>query len=411
MFKKAISVSLSLIVLISSIVILPVYGLSEDVTEYDAVEVMKIMNSTPITDLKAKGAILIDCNTGTILLEKNSHDKLPIASVTKVMSMLLIMEAIDSGVISYDSKVTVSENSWSFGGSQVWLEPGEVFTVDEMLKAVAIHSANDATVAMAEAIAGSEEAFVGMMNQKAKELGMNDTNFLDCSGLTDTGHYSSAHDIAVMSRELLLRHPEITKYTSTWQAKFRENVPGKNPVSLDNTNKLVRHYQGTVGLKTGYTGAAGHCLSASAVRNGQQLISVVLGEPDSNTRFAESRKLLDYGFANFETVMVNAKDEPVQQVTVKKGLQPVTNAVFKDDVKLLLKKGEKGKIERITALQENLTAPVKSGQKIGEVKFIISGNEVGKADLVASSDVQKVSFLRIMYRLMQEWFCMGRVVS
>lgn len=408
MFKRALSVSLSMLVLISSLMTMPVYALSEDVTEYDAVEVMKIMNNTSLTDLKAKGAILIDCNTGTILLEKNSHDKLPIASITKIMSMLLIMEAIDSGVISYDSKVTVSEYSWGFGGSQVWLEPGEVFTVDEMLKAVAIHSANDATVALAEAIAGSEEAFVAMMNQKAKELGMNDTNFLDCSGLTDVGHYSSAHDVAVMSRELLLKHPEITKYTTTWQAKFRENVPGKDPVSLDNTNKLIRHYQGTVGLKTGYTGAAGHCLSASAVRNGQQLISVVLGESDSNTRFAESRKLLDYGFANFETVMANSKDEPVQQVSVKKGMQPLTNAVYKDDVKLLLKKGEMGKIERVTALQENLTAPVKSGQKIGEVKYIISGNEVGKADIVASSDVQRATFLKVMYKLMQEWFCMGR---
>lgn len=408
MFKRAFTVGLSVIVILSLLVVTPVYGLDEDVTEYDTVEVMKIMSNTSLTDLKAKAAILMDCSTGTILLEKNSHEKLPIASITKIMSMLLIMESIDQGIISYDTKVNVSEYSWGFGGSQVWLEPGEVFTVDEMLKAIAIHSANDATVAMAEAIAGSEEAFVGMMNQKARELGMNDTSFLDCSGLTDVGHYSSAHDIAVMSRELLTKHPEITKYTSTWQAKFRDNVPGKKAVSLDNTNKLVRHYKGTVGLKTGYTGAAGHCLSASAVRDSQQLISVVLGEPDSNTRFAESRKLLDYGFANFETVMVNAKDEPVHQVTVKKGLQPVTNAVFKDDVKLLLKKGEKGKIERIIALKDNLTAPVKSGQKIGEVTFVISGNEVGKADLVASSDVQRVSFLKIMYRLMQEWFCMGR---
>jgi D-alanyl-D-alanine carboxypeptidase (penicillin-binding protein 5/6) len=408
MLKKAFSISIS-VVLLCFFMIMPIYGLSEDVTEYDTVQVMKIMSNTSLTDLKAKGAILVDCNTGKVLLEKNSHEKLPIASITKVMSMLLIMESIDSGIISYDTKVTVSEYSWGFGGSQVWLEPGEVFTVDELLKAVAIHSANDATVALAEAIAGSEETFVGMMNQKARELGMNDTSFLDCSGLTDVGHYSSAYDVGIMSRELLSKHPEITKYTSTWQAKFRENVPGKDSVSLDNTNKLVRHYQGTVGLKTGYTGAAGHCLSASALRNGQQLISVVLGEPDSNTRFAESRKLLDYGFANFETVLVNNKDEAVQQVTVKKGLQPVTNAVYKENVKLLLKKGEKGKIENVIVLQDKLTAPVKSGQKIGEVIYAISGNEVGKADLVASSDVQRVSFLKILYKLMQEWFCMGRV--
>ncbi len=411
MLKKTLLLGLSVLLFLSAVMTVPAFGQIEGVVEYDSVEVMKIQNNTSLTDLKAKAAILMDCSTGTVLLEKNSHEKLPIASITKIMSMLLIMEAIDSGIISYDSKVTVSEYSWSFGGSQVWLEPGEVFTVDELLKAVAIHSANDATVALAEAVAGSEEAFVAMMNQKARELGMKNTNFLDCTGLTDTGHYSSAYDIAVMSRELLLKHPEITKYTSTWHAKFRENVPGKNYVSLDNTNKLVRHYSGTVGLKTGYTSAAGHCLSAAAVRNGQQLISVVLGEPDSNTRFAESRKLLDYGFANFETVLVDNMGEVVQQVEVKKGIQPVTNAVFKEDVKLLLRKGEKGKIERVVNISSDIRAPVKSGQKIGEVIYTLSGKEVGRADIVASSNVQKATFLRIMLRLMQEWFCLGRAAS
>ncbi len=410
MLRKALSTSLLVIMLVMTVMVTPVNGVIENVTEYDAAEVMKIMTNTSLTDLKAKSAILIDANTGTVLLEKNSHEKLPIASVTKIMTMLLIMEAIDSGVVDYDTKVTVSEYSWSFGGSQVWLEPGEVFTVDELLKAVAIHSANDASVALAEAIAGSEEAFVVMMNQKARELNMNDTNFLDCSGLTDVGHYSSAYDIAVMSRELLLKHPEITKYTSTWQAKFRENVPGKDYVSLDNTNKLVRHYTGTVGLKTGYTGAAGHCLSAAVVRNGQQLISVVLGEPDSNTRFAESRKLLDYGFANFETVTVDTMGEAVGKIEVKRGMQPVTDAIFKEDVKILMKKGEKGKIERVIRLNDDIKAPVKSGQKIGEVIYTLSGNEVGKADIVAAGDVQRASFLRVMFRLIQEWFCLGRAV-
>lgn len=411
MFKKAVSVCLSIIISIAFIFSIPVQAASKDVTEYDAVTVMKIVKNTSLSDLKAKGAVLIDCNTGKVLLEKNSHDKLPLASVTKVMSMLLIMESIDAGIISYDTKVKISEHSWSMGGSQVWLEPGEIFTVDELLKAVAIHSANDATVALAEAIAGSEDAFVTMMNQKAKELSMNDTNFLDCSGLTDVGHYSSAADIAVMSRELLLKHPAITKYTSTWQAKFRENVPGKKPVSLDNTNKLVRYYEGAVGLKTGYTGASGHCLSATAIRNGQQLISVVLGESDSNTRFAESRKLLDYGFANFETTLVNSKGEEVQQVQVKKGMQPFVNAVFKEDVKLLMKKGDKGKIERSVQIQSDLAAPVKAGQKIGEMIYTVSDTEVGKADIVASDDVLKTSFIRIFFSLLQEWFSMGRVTS
>jgi D-alanyl-D-alanine carboxypeptidase (penicillin-binding protein 5/6) len=409
MLKKALSVWLAILFLVAFFC-LPVSNAATDNTEYDAATVMKIMNKTSVTELKAKGAVLIDCNSGVVLQEKNSNEKLPLASVTKVMSMLLIMEAVDSGKLTYDTKVTVSDHSYRMGGSQVWLEPGEIFTVHELLQAVAIRSANDATVALAEAVAGSEEAFVAMMNERAQELGMKNTHFQDCSGLTDNGHYSSAYDIALMSRELLLNHPDITKYTTTWQAKFRENTPGKKPVALDNTNKLVRYYDGTVGLKTGYTDVAGHCLSASAVRNGQQLIAVVLGEPDSNTRFAEARKLLDYGFANFETTLVNNKGEEVQPVEVKKGLQPQINAVYKQDVKLLLKKGEKGKIERKLKLAENLTAPVAKGQKIGEIIYMISGNEVGTADLVASNDVQKASFLRLFLRMLQEWFILGRLV-
>lgn len=408
MLKKAGFIFLSFFVLLSMLSGFAVCAQIEGVVEYDAETVMKIMSKTSVDDLKAKSAILIDCNTGKVLLEKNCHEKLPIASVTKIMSMLLIMESIDTGIITWDTKVKVSEHSWSMGGSQVWLEPGEVFTVDEMMKAVAIHSANDATVALAEAIAGSEDAFVAMMNQKAKELGMERTNFLDCSGLTDEGHYSCAYDIAVMSRELLLKYPEITKYTTIWHALFRENVPGKNPVSLDNTNKLIRNYEGTIGLKTGFTSAAGYCLAAAAVRNGQELISVVLGEPDSNTRFAESRKLLDYGFSNFETVIVNKKGEEVQQVQVKKGMKPSVTAVFKEDVKLLMKKGDKGKIERIVKVYEDLKAPVKPGQKIGEVTYMVSENEVGRAELVAAGDVQKASFLRIFITMVEKWFALGR---
>lgn len=405
--RKTLSFCL-FVAIFMSLLAVPVNSGIENVAEYDATTVMKIMNNTSVTDLKAKGAILIDCNTGTTILEKNCQEKLPIASVTKIMSMLLLMEAIDAGVVSYDTKVKVSEHSWSMGGSQVWLEPGEVFTVDELLKAVAIHSANDATVALAEAIAGSEDAFVAMMNQRAKELGMENTNFLDCSGLTDVGHFSCAYDIAVMSRELLLKHPEITEYTTIWHTKFRENVPGKNPVSLDNTNKLIHYYEGTIGLKTGVTGAAGFCLTAAVVRNGQQLISVVLGEPDSNTRFAESRKLLDYGFANFETLLVNRMGEEVMPVQVKRGLKSEVGAIYSEDVKLLMKKGDKNKVERIAQVEENLTAPITAGQKIGEVIYLVSGDEVGKTDIVASNDVQKASFLRVFLNLFQQWFRMGR---
>ena len=408
MFKKALSCCLAIILSLSCLMALPVSAAtSEDA--YNATTVMKIMDKTNVMSLKAKGSVLMDFSSGKVLLESNSHEKLPLASITKVMSMLLIMEAVDSGKIALDTKVTISNHSYSMGGTQVWLEPGEIFTVDELLKAVAIHSANDATVALSEAVAGSEELFVSMMNEKAKELGMNDTLFLDCSGLTDVGHYSSAYDVALMSRELMLKYPKILEYTSTWHSTFRDNIPGKNPVSLDNTNKLLHNnYQGMVGLKTGSTSKAGYCLSASAIRNNQQLISVVLGEPDSNTRFAETRKLLDYGFANFETTQVNSKGEEVQAVDVKKGLQTSVNAIYKDDVKLLLKKGEKGKIERQVNIEPNLEAPVKAGQKIGEVTYVLSGAEVGKAELVASNDIQRASFIRLFFRMVMEWFSMGR---
>lgn len=411
MIRKAVSGCLIIVFIFVSFFTIPVFAATNEDSAYNATTVMKIMDKTNVMNLKAKGSILIDGVSGTVLVENNSHEKLPLASVTKVMSMLLIMEAIDSDKITFDTKVRVSDHSYSMGGSQVWLEPGEEFTVDELLKAVAIHSANDATVALAEAVSGSEDTFVASMNQKAKELGMNETNFVDCTGLTDEGHYSSANDVAIMSRELLTKHPKITEYTKTWHALFRENVQGKKPVSLDNTNKLVRYYDGTIGLKTGFTSKSGHCLSAAAIRNNQMLISVVLGEPDSNTRFAESRKLLDYGFANFETTLVNNKGEEVQTVEVKKGLQSNVNAIYKDDVKLLLKKGEKGKIERVVNIDAGITAPVKSGQKIGEVVYSMAGNDIGKADLVASNDVQRASFIRLFFRMVIEWFDVGRTTN
>jgi len=364
--------------------------------------------TTGVFDLKAKAYTLMEADTGNILIEGNSHEKLPIASITKIMSMLLIMEAIDSGKLTFDDRVYVSDHAFSMGGSQVWLEPGEEFSVDEMLKAVAIHSANDATVALAETVAGSEEAFVAMMNQKAKELGMNNTNFLDCTGLTDDGHYSTAHDIAIMSRELITKHPKILEYTSIWQDKFRDGVEGKTPVALDNTNKLIRFYEGANGLKTGFTRKAGHCLSATAKRNNLQLIAVVLGEPDSNTRFTEARKLLDYGFANYESRTVNSKGEQIQEIEVKRGLKTSVNAVYSDDVNLLVKKGSSDAVERQINIETSIKAPVKAGQKIGEVVYILDGKEIGKTDIVADADVERATFGRLFVKIIIQWFGMGR---
>lgn len=354
-------------------------------------------------NLKAKGAILIDGTTGTVLFEHNSRERLPMASVTKIMTMLLTMEAIDTGRISYDDMIPASPHAISIGTTQLWLKEGEEFSVRDMLKAVTIRSANDAAIMLAEKIAGSEEAFVAKMNEKAAELGMKDTKFMDCSGLTDEGQYSTAYDIAIMSRELLTKYPEIIEYTTKWHDTIRD---GKT--SLDNTNKLIRSYDGIIGLKTGYTEAAGYNLSAAAKRNNLMLISVVLGEPDSNTRFRESAKLLDYGFANYELADVNKKGEELLTIEVKKGLSKNVVGVLKSDVQLLLPKGYKGKIERKVRAVEELVAPVAEGQKIGEAVYLMDGKEINKADIVAQYGVEKTTFTRLLVKMLSMWFCIGR---
>lgn len=363
----------------------------------------KTVDNTTTLSLKAKGAILIDGITGNILFEHNSRERMPMASIVKIMTMLLTMEAIESGRISYDDMIPASQHAISIGTTQLWLREGEEFSVRDMLKAVAIRSANDAAIMLAEKIAGSEEAFVAKMNQKAAELGMKDTKFLDCNGLTDDGQYSTAYDIAIMSRELLTKYPEIVEYTTKWHDTIRD---GKT--SLDNTNKLIRSYAGIVGLKTGYTDAAGYNLSAAAKRNNLLLISVVLGEPDSNTRFMEAAKLLDYGFANYELSEVNKKGEEVIRLEVKKGLNKSVAGIFGNDAKLLLPKGQKANIERKVRVVRELYAPVKKGQKIGEVIYLANGKEVGKADIVAGSNVEKTTFTRLFIKMLSMWFCIGR---
>lgn len=370
--------------------------------KYDEIAVNKLVQKTNVLDLKAKSAVLMDAASGKFLTEKNSHEKLAIASVTKVMSMLLIMEAIDSGKLTFDDKVSVSDHAAGMGGSQAYLEVGEEFTVTEMLKALAIHSSNDVTVALAEKVSGSEETFVADMNRRAAELGMKDTQFFDCTGLNDDG-YSSAYDVALMSRELVMKHPKILKFTGTWQDTFRDGT-----FKLDNTNKLIRFYSNTDGLKTGFTNKAGFNLSATTKRNGLRLISVVLGEPDSNTRFAESRKLMDYGFANYEMVSLDKKGELVGNITVKKGTKLKVTAAHSCDTSVLVTKGEKGKIEKEIVLEPELAAPIKVNQKVGEIIYKIDGTEVGRFDLIASESINKISFTNIFQRLVVRWFNLGR---
>lgn len=370
--------------------------------KFDEVAVNKLVAKTNVLDLKAKSAVLMDAASGKILSEKNSHENLSIASVTKVMSMLLVMEAIDSGKLSFNDKVSVSESAAGMGGSQAYIEAGEEFTVTEMLKALAIHSSNDVTVALAEKISGSEETFVADMNKKAEELGMKETQFFDCTGLNDDGH-SSANDVALMSRELIVKHPKILEFTGIRHDTFRNGT-----FNLDNTNKLIRFYANTDGLKTGFTNKAGFNLSATAKRNNLRLIAVVLGEPDSNTRFAEAKKLMDYGFANYERVSLDKKGEIVGSVSVKKGTKLGVGAAYSSDTSVLVAKGEKGKVEKEIVLDQELTAPVAKDQKVGEIIYKIDNNEVGRFEIVATDNIKKITFGSLFSRLVIRWFSVGR---
>lgn len=304
----------------------------EKTLQTNASESEQVSNSNSL-NLESGSAILIEQNSGQILYEHNPHEQLRPASVTKVMSVLLIMEAIDSGKITLEDKVPCSSNASSMGGSQIWLNETENLTVNEMLKAICVVSANDCTVAMAEYIAGSQEAFVEKMNQKAKELGMNDTCFKNCHGIDEDGHITSSYDIALMSRELLTKHPSITNYTTIWMDSLRN---GKS--ELVNTNKLIRNYQGATGLKTGSTSLALYNLSASATRNGLSLIAVIMKAPSTKLRFSEAQKLLDYGFNNYSYKELAKKDDLIKKVNVTKGLQTEVNAIFKDDFRYFVKK-------------------------------------------------------------------------
>ena len=333
--------------------------------------------------LNAKSAILMEEATGNILYESNPDERLPIASVTKVMTMLLIMEAVDSGKISLDDMVTVSENAMSYGGSTMFLETGEQLTVNDMLKGIAVASANDGCVAMAEHLAGSESAFVDMMNEKAKELGMENTHFMNTNGLDEDDHYSSARDVAIMSRELM-KHETIFNYTSIWMDTLRG---GK--FQLANTNKLIRFYDGANGLKTGSTSKALCCLSAAAKRNDMQLIAVVLGAPTSAERFASAKSLLDYGFANYAVnTQITAGDE-VQKIAVEKGVDKEVGVVAGDSCSTLVKKGQEDNITKEIKIDETITAPIEAGQKIGTMTISRDGEVIADIDLNASSAVEK----------------------
>ena len=349
-------------------------------------------------EVAGKSAVLMDVATGTVLFESNSHEALAPASVTKVMTMLLIMEAIDSGKISWDDTVTASETAAAKGGSQVYLKVGETMTVSDMVKSVAVSSANDCACAMAEHLCGSEAGFVERMNERAKELGMNDTNFVNCTGLDDApdaaNHKTSAYDIALMSRELLKNHPDIKKYTTIWMDTVRGGAFG-----LANTNKMVRFYSGCTGLKTGFTSGAGYCLSASAQRDGMELIAVVMGSATSQDRFAACKAMLDYGFANYALYTPALQEDAAVQVEL--GKAGSVKAVPGDRTALLVDKGQLSSVTSEINLDETVTAPVSRGQQLGMLTVKSGGQILSQIPLVAESGVERMSWGDIFVYLLR----------
>jgi len=354
-------------------------------------------------NLTCGGAILIEQNSGKVLYDYNMHEKLRPASVTKVMTILLIMEALDSGRISLTDKVPCSERASSMGGSQIWLDTTEELTVDEMIKAICVVSVNDCTVAMAEYLEGSEEAFVEKMNKRAKELGMNDTTFKNCHGIDEDGHVTSAYDIAIMSRELLKNHPQITNYTTIYMDSLRG---GKS--ELVNTNKLVRNYEGCTGLKTGSTSLALFNLSASATRNGLSLIAVVMKGETSSKRFEEARKLLDFGFTNYEYKELGKANDVVGIANIEKGIEGVVEAVLSSDAGVVMKKAKNNSISQNIEIFNNISAPINKGQKVGELTFLLDNEIIAKVDLVSNKDVDKYSLGTMMKKVYESWFTILR---
>ena len=351
--------------------------------------------------LSCASCVLMEKETGAFLLEENSHEKLEPASVTKIMTLHLVMEAVDSGQLSKDAPVTVSAYAAGMGGSQVYLEEGEQMPVSEMIKCVTVVSGNDCAVALAEHLAGSEGAFVARMNQRAQELGMTDTTFLNCTGLPAQGHVTSAHDIALMSRELILNHPSIREYTTIWMDSIRNGEFG-----LTNTNRLVRFYQGTTGLKTGFTSSAMYCMSATAERDGMELIAVVMKSPSTNQRFDDARALLDYGFANYTVVPVYP-DAPLAPVDVLLGTSAQVQPRLERDCRLLVRKGEEGQVTTRLSLAEDLEAPVEQGQTLGTLEVYVGDELRDTVPILAAQPVDRLSIPGIFGRMLSKLLMAG----
>lgn len=340
----------------------------------------------------AKSAILIEASTGTIIYEKNSHEKLAPASMTKMMSMLLIVEAIEDGKLSWNQMITTSENASSMGGSQILLETGEKMSVEDLFKGIAVASGNDAVVALSEAVAGTEEEFVNMMNQRAKELGLEDTNFKNPHGLDTANHYTSAYDMAMIAKELV-RHEKVLEFTSIYEDYLREDQ--ENKVWLVNTNKLVKFYDGMDGLKTGYTKEAGYCLTATAKRGDTRFITVVMGEEDTKTRNSETTSMMDYAFGQYEVEKVLDKKRTVGTVRVEKGKVDTIQLVPIDDVTILNKKSDQKKNSNYEVKTKTITAPIKKGEQVGELILEVDGEEKRTVPLTVQESIEKANLLEV----------------
>lgn len=408
--KEKISFFILLVIILCSIS-LPSFS----ITDYTwtvvnpAIEVSSADSETSMQDgnflnLDSASAILIEQNSGQILYEHNIHEKLHPASVTKVMSLLLIMEALDSGKISLDTQIPCSTNAANMGGSQIWLDTTETLSVNDMLKAIAVVSANDCVTAMAEYLGGTEENFVQMMNDKAKELGMNDTTFKNCHGLDEDEHLTSAYDIALMSRELLVKHPAITNYSTIWTDTLRD---GKS--ALSNTNKLVRNYAGCTGLKTGSTSLALFNLSASATRDGLSLIAVIMKAPTSALRFSNAIKLLDYGFTNYSYKSFANRGDFIRQISVTKGIDSIANVVYETSPSFLVKKGEESKITYELNLPDTVSAPISKGQQLGTITYYSDGAKLDTVNLISDSTINKISFISMVKHISYNWLNLLRM--
>ena len=406
LLKKVVSLILILPVIFITASADSEYQRMNIVTEYISPDLMSdikdeeaiLTASDGNLQLNAKSAILIEMNSGKVLFEKDADVKMPPASITKVMTLLLVMEAIEAKKFDYNTEVTCSEHAASMGGSQIWLEVGEKMTVDELLRASAIGSANDATCALGELVSGSEEGFVSLMNERAKALSMTNTEFKNCSGLDADGHLTTARDIAIMSRELL-KHNDITKYTTVWMDSLRD---GKT--ELVNTNKLVRFYDGATGLKTGTTSGAGCCLSASATRDGLSLIAVVLGCDTSNNRFQDAKKLLNYGFSNYGNAIIKINQDELPELPVSKGTTATLTLSSEESVSFLVTKGKEGDIQKSFDLPERMVAPVKAGETVGTITFSLDGKTIGQIPIIASNNIKKMTYLNALSRVASSLF-------